>query len=110
MPAFDLSLFLFGCLGGVFPEVLRIIRNMHSEDVLSYLAKWQFWLGVVLLIIVGGVTAWVMTAASDKDALVYGYASPQILSQLAGAVAPEPPPHQGPGRKPEFNLFKWWRS
>ncbi len=110
MPTFDPILFLLGCVGGVLPEVLRIIRNMHEVDIPSYLGKWGFWLGMILLILVGGVTAWALASANAKDALIYGYASPQILSQLAGGLIPENPQHRGPGQKPDFNLFKWWRS
>jgi len=110
MPAFSLSLFLLGCLGGLLPDLLRIVRNRHKVHMPAYLRKGNFWLGAVLLVLVGGLAAWVLGAASAKDALIYGYASPQLFSHLAGSLSSEAVERGGKPREAPFNLLKWWAS
>src|SRR5512143_2378993 len=85
MPKFDLLLFLLGCLGGALPDLLRILKNRYKAGLPKYLRTANFWIGLVILIGIGGLTAWILGAASAKDALFYGYASPQVLSNLAGS-------------------------
>lgn len=112
MPAFNLPLFLLGCLGGLLPDILRLIRNRHKIRIPTYLRKLNFWLGTILLVGVGGLTAWVLSAETAKDALIYGFASPQILSQLAAAARVERVERgvrEWENETP-FNLLKWWSS
>ncbi len=89
MPTFDLPFFLLGCLGGLMPDILRLIRNRHRIDIPKYLGTFNFWLGTILLVGVGGLTAWLLNAGTAKDALIYGFASPQLLSQLAASATTE---------------------
>ena len=84
MPQFVLGLFLLGCLGGAVPDLLRIIKNRYKASLPKYLRSANFWIGLVILIGIGGLTAWILEATTAKDALLYGYAAPQILSSLAG--------------------------
>jgi hypothetical protein len=86
MPEFQLSFFLLGCLGGVLPDLLRIARNRYKSGLNNYLKSLNFWGGLVILILIGGVTAWILNASSAKDALIIGYTSPQIISQLVGSI------------------------
>jgi hypothetical protein len=123
MPAFNLAIFLIGCLGGLLPDALRIARNRYEIKVLDYLARPQFWLGVLILALVGGLTAWVFDLAAAKDALIYGYAAPAVISQLVASIMPDGQKLStlrgatgGPMRsmapaEPQgaFNLLKWWR-
>lgn len=112
MPTFNLSLFLLGCLGGLLPDILRLIRNRHKMSIPVYLKKLNFWLGTILLVAVGGLTAWILSAETAKDALIYGFASPQILSQLAASTRSERVERGENDREREapFNLLKWWDS
>ena len=113
MPAFNLGLFLLGCLGGLLPDILRIIRNRYKVNVEAYFKNLNFWLGTLLLVVIGGLTAWVMSTQTAKDALIYGYASPQILSQLAASVRTEPVERGVSDARPTappFSLLKWWGS
>lgn len=111
MPEFNLPFFLLGCLGGVLPDILRIIRNKNTGRLPATFKKGGFWLGVVLQIGVGGLTAWILSSANAKDALIYGYASPQVLSQLAAGLKTERA-ERGVGEVEErpFNLLRWWGS
>ncbi|MBN1440117.1 MAG: hypothetical protein JW929_11975 [Anaerolineales bacterium] len=120
MPAFNPAIILIGCLGGLLPDALRIARNRYRADALAYLKRPQFWLGVLMLALVGGLTVWVFNLSAAKDALIYGYAAPAVISQLVASVVPEdqePPRAQGAPRKTApseaqggFNLLKWWRA
>jgi hypothetical protein len=123
MPAFDVSYFLLGCLGGVLPDALRLARNRYETEVLDYLKRLNFWLGLLMLALVGGLTAWIFGLTSAKDALIYGYAAPAVISQLVASIAPggsDQPTVRGgavgaarsmapAAGKGELNLLKWWR-
>ena len=112
MPQFDLFLFLLGCLGGVLPDVLRILKNRYKAALPNYLHGVNFWIGLVLLMAVGGLTSWILAAESAQAALIYGYASPQVLSNLAGSLmsgrvdrgVPDP------NRPPGMSLPQWWAA
>jgi hypothetical protein len=96
-----LTVFLLGCVGGVLPDALRIIRNRYEMAIPAYLKTLNFWLGLV-------------QAQTPKDALIYGYASPAILSQLAAGLTPRRA-ERGVARMPEageahFRLLRWWGS
>lgn len=112
MPAFNSSLFLLGCLGGLLPDILRLIRNRHKIKIPAYLRTLNFWVGTILLVAVGGLTAWILSAETAKDALIYGFASPQILSQLAASARTERVERGGgeEERDTSFSLLKWWDS
>jgi hypothetical protein len=110
MPIFNLGFFLIGCLGGIVPDILRIIRNKYKADIPEYLKNVNFWLSIVCSVIVGGLTAWISGAGTAKDALIIGYASPSILAQLAAGIIPEQKERglreikEAPRR-----LLDWWR-
>jgi hypothetical protein len=109
MASFNLSIFLLGCLGGLLPDILRIIRNRYTIDVPIYLKNINFWIGIALLVAIGGLTAWVLNAETMKDALIYGYASPQILSQLAASTSSERV-ERGSYDQKAFELRRWWAA
>jgi len=108
MPAFSLPIFLVGCLGGVLPDILRIIRNRLDPNLPAYLKSINFWVGLVLLVLLGGATAWILEAASAKDALVYGFASPQIISQLVGSLQVKKERVQLGGGPTSKEKQAWW--
>ena len=111
MPEFNLPFFLLGCVGGLLPDILRIIRNRYKTKLPVYLKNPNFWISIVLLVGVGGLTAWILNSLSAKDALIYGYASPQVLSQLASSVRSERVERgveETEGRP--SNLLKYWAS
>ncbi|MGB7539439.1 MAG: hypothetical protein WBM17_12945 [Anaerolineales bacterium] len=122
MPAFDLSFFLVGCLGGLLPDALRLARNRYQTKVLDYLKTVNFWLGLLMLALVGGLTVWVLGLTSAKDALIYGYAAPAVISQLVASITPNadgkpavrggPAPArnpQTPAKQGGLNLIRWWK-
>src|SRR5687768_15305792 len=87
MPDVHWSLIAFGCVGGLFPDILRIIQNRHDTARLEYLRTFGFWGALVLLIAIGGFLSWLLGAADVKQALAYGFGGPEILSKLLGGIA-----------------------
>lgn len=111
MPDFITSVFVLGCLGGLLPDILRIIRNRNKPHLPTYLRKGNFWLGVLLLMAIGGITAWILEAKTAKDALIYGFASPQILSHLAASARGERGEKETASQKDSsFSLMNWWNG
>lgn len=94
---------LAGCIGGLLPDILRIIKNRYKKKPPSYLKSRNFWLGVFLLVALGGLAASLL-AQSPKDALAYGFAAPEIFSRLASKSA------EGVdlGDAGFFDLRAWW--
>lgn len=101
----DLSLVLVGCIGGLLPEVLRLVRARHDRRLPKYLGYLGFWLGVILMSLLGGLASWVLGAQGLKDALAYGFAAPEIFSRLSATTATDV--DRGAG---EFRLRTWWAN
>lgn len=110
MPNFVLGLFLLGCLGGAVPDLLRIIKNRYKANLPKYLRSANFWIGLVILIGIGGLTAWILEATTAKDALLYGYAAPQILSSLAGSFIGTHTDRGAPDPSKPPSLPQWWAT
>jgi hypothetical protein len=108
-----------GCAGGLLPDVIRLVKNRGNSAVPNYLKVPMFWVGFVLLIAIGGFAAWLLGAQDAKQAVAFGYAAPELLSNLGaepkGAGQKKMPgdidrdrlvkPHSEP-----FSLRRWWRS
>ena len=112
MPPFQLSFFLLGCLGGLMPDALRIAKNRYEPTLPAYLGQGNFWLGVALLVGIGGLAAWMLSAQTAKDALIFGYAAPQLFSQLVAGTTAERPERieRTSVEKVPFALARWWAS
>lgn len=87
MPKFDLSMLLLGCAGGIIPDVLRIIQDRHSLTIPAYLKSGVFWISLLLLAGLGGLTAWLFDAKDVKQALAFGFGAPEIISRVFGKIA-----------------------
>jgi hypothetical protein len=88
---------LWGCIGGALPDVFRLIQGRHGQ-VPTYLGSAYFWISLVLLVVVGGVTAWGAASlgvtpagaagpanwgvAETINAVSIGYSAPSLLSKL----------------------------
>jgi hypothetical protein len=106
-PSFNLMVFLLGCAGGLVPDVLRIILNRYDPQLPSYFKTVSFWLGAVFMVALGGFVSWILQPTSVRDALIYGYVAPELLSRIAGSVKGS----TIEGALPESMVFKlkdWW--
>ena len=109
MPAFSLEMFLLGCLGGLLPDALRLARERHSPEAGEYLRSLRFWIGLVILVGLGGLAAWIVPATTVLEALAYGFGAPSLISQVLGAVAATgAEPANTMARRP-WRVITWWQ-
>jgi hypothetical protein len=115
MPGFELNLFLLGCLGGLLPDVLRIIKSRYDNAMPNYLRTPLFWAGLLLSVLLGGMAAWVFGATNANEAVAYGFTAPALLEGLAGGLQARPlvarPRNAGappPAEARRFRLPEWW--
>ena len=105
MNNFNLGFVILGCVGGLLPDLLRFMKMKYKSDFPYYLKNGQFWIGFVSQIIVGGLMSWALGANKTIDALIYGYAAPQLISILVGnATSSLSVPSKG---KKQFSLRDW---
>ena len=76
-----------GCVGGLLPDVLRLVNTRYESGPVAYLRSARFWVSLGLLVAVGGFAAWVLGATNPKEAVAYGFSAPELLSRLLA----EPP-------------------
>jgi hypothetical protein len=102
---------IYGCLGALLPDVIRVIRD-HYQPSLPYFRYAPFWIGLALMVGIGGALAFWSGADTVQEALAYGYSGPEILTRLL--AAPVRPPSAIGGQVggaqpvPRFNLREWW--
>ncbi len=92
------------CLGGVLPDVLRIIAARYDGPP-KYLSKGFFWLGLVLLVLVAGVTAVLVQPKDTVGALAVGFGAPEIISKLLSRPGDR---GAGTGGSIVNDLRSWW--
>jgi hypothetical protein len=118
MLTFTPWIFGLGCLGGLLPDILRLIKNRQDNNLPSYFKRGNFWLGVVLMVGLGGLAAWLLKATDAKEALTLGFAAPQVISSLAAGTGKAGTGKAGTGKVVEredmdigkFGLRRWWAS
>jgi hypothetical protein len=103
MPDVERSLIILGCIGGLIPDVLRLIRARY-QGLPAYFKQPSFWLGLVFLVAVGGLAAWIGEAQDAKQALAYGFGAPEVISRFLSST-PEQPAFRS---AEEFSLRRWW--
>ncbi|MEK2602925.1 hypothetical protein [Burkholderia arboris] len=77
------QVFLWGCVGGAVPDVLRLIRSRH-DGAPKYVKTIFFWVMLFVLMVFGGIVSRYSGAAEIKQALAYGFSAPQIVTSLLG--------------------------
>jgi hypothetical protein len=87
---------LWGCLGGILPDVLRVIGVRHG-DAPDYLKRGFFWLSLLLLVGVAALTAFLLAPSRIIDAIALGFSAPEILSSALAKKGPAERETHGPG-------------
>jgi hypothetical protein len=95
----------FGCIGGLLPDVLRLIKARH-ETPPGYFKNAMFYVGVMLLVALGGFAAWLLGAGDYKEAVAYGFTAPELISKLGADKNPD----RGDEVPGGFSLRKWWAA
>jgi hypothetical protein len=85
--AWNWTIFFIGCCGGLIPDAMRIIQGRYNPELPGYVFTANFWFGLVLLVVIGGLAAVVGQADGWVQALANGYAGPELLSR-ALAIKP----------------------
>jgi hypothetical protein len=106
MPSTSGAMILIGCAGGLIPDMLRIIKNRHEPQVPEYLRSVNFWMGLLLLVVFGGLAAWLGQAADVKQALAYGFAAPEFISRILAGGEASAAAEKGGGK---LGFHAWWR-
>ena len=104
---------LLGMAGGLLPDVVRVVRERYAATVPAFLRSPKFYISLALGVLLGGFAAWLLQAGSAKDAVIYGFAAPELLTRLASSAAAgsegtvfrgeTPAAAEGPG-----SLREWW--
>jgi hypothetical protein len=106
MEPFNLNIFLLGCLGGLLPDILRFAKGRY-EKAPEFYRYWNFWGALLLLVALGGLSAWLGGATQVKDALAFGFAAPEILSKIFSQHGSKP---SAVDRGSGFSVLDWWRG
>lgn len=107
MEGINWTLILIGAAGGAIPDVIRVIQGRYKEKLPNYLRKPNFWLGLILLVALGGLAAGLGGATDAKQALAYGFGAPTFVSKLLSSDKVEETSRRGPGEL-FVRLRQWW--
>lgn len=92
-----ISIFLVGCLGGIFSELLRWYQLRESAAFPAYLRSLFYWTMTAAMIVAGGVVS-VFYGTEPKSAMLVlniGLSAPLIIKQLS-ELRPETRGVRGP--------------
>jgi len=70
-----------GCVGGALPDVIRVVKSRYEIELPKYWKSPNFWIGLIILVILGGLASWLGGAADPKSALAFGYGAPEVISR-----------------------------
>lgn len=93
-----------GALGGLLPDILRLITKLREGTIPDYLKTKAFWISLVLLALVGGVAVWLVGATTPKEAVMIGFSAPEVISRIASQGKQV---DRGEGK--ELHLLDWWK-
>ena len=105
---------LLGMAGGLLPDVIRLVRERYDPAVPAFLKSPKFYISLGLGVLLGGFAAWLLQAGTTKDALVYGFAAPELMTRLASSASPSAKGGAFRGETPASpnglhrSLQSWW--
>jgi hypothetical protein len=83
----DMSI-VYGLVGGLLPDVIRMINNRYNPALPDYLKSPNFYIGLVFLVLLGGGAAFLLHPVGIVETLAVGYSAPQLVSSLLSQKAP----------------------
>ena len=100
---------VYGALGGLIPDAIRLVRSRHDPALPPYLRSAGFYLGLVVCAVLGALAAWMLGAADIRQALACGFSAPEILTRLLSRTDGVPKSALGPaGAARPMALRDWW--
>ena len=103
---------ILGGIGGLLPDFLRVVRLVTAGDAskLAFVRTPLFWIGLVLLVVVGAATAWLFNNTVQPlvtlTALSTGFSGPEVLTRLVSTPPSGGPGPGGGGESPSIRV--WW--
>lgn len=79
---------LYGLIGGLLPDVIRMINNRYNPSLPNYFKSVNFYIGLVLLILLGGGAAYLLKPDGIIETLAVGYSAPQLVSSILAQKTP----------------------
>lgn len=113
MPELKWSMVILGCVGGLLPDILRVIQDRYSLTPAAYFKSPMFYVSLFLLAALGGFSAWLLEAADVKQALAYGFGAPEIISRVLGKIGGDVDRGVDRGaedERPKLKLFDLWAA
>jgi hypothetical protein len=115
LDALNWPLIGIGCAGGVVPDLVRFAKARYETSIGDYFTRWNFWVGLLVLVALGGLAAAFGGASNATEALVYGYAAPEFFSRLVSKQGLPTTPQASleavaeanPTRE-QFSVRRWW--
>ena len=111
----ELKLIAVGCAGGLIPDLIRFAKARYDASIADYFKHWNFWLGLLVLVGLGGLAVAFGSPDSATQALVYGYAAPEFFSRLVAQHGLQGTPGAGQEesvqldpRREDFSVRRWW--
>jgi len=95
------EILLFGCIGGLLPDVLTLIQSGNREHFPKQFSKPWWWVTLALTIALGGFVAFLVEPESTVTAVATGFAAPEVLRRLVGATGSRAP---GPDAAPQVAM------
>src|SRR5687767_6313449 len=94
----------FGGIGGILPDVLRIVAARYDGPP-KYLSSLFFWVSLVILVVLGGVTALAIRPTDMVAAFAVGFGAPEIISRVLAR-----PGDRSPDAPLLTQLRSWWKE
>ena len=73
---------LLGCVGGIIPDVIRIVQNRREPSLPDYVKSANFWIGLALLLLLGGLAAWLAGFSPRESACECERSSGMLLAPV----------------------------
>lgn len=99
---------LLGALGGLIPDIVRVVRNRYDPTLPVYLKSIVFYVGLVLGMALGALASVLLHAQTPQEALALGFGAPEILTRLLGGQPAAALPKAGTAAAVPRTLGRWW--
>jgi purine-cytosine permease-like protein len=98
---------LYGAIGALLPDVIRIIKDRHNVQLPPYLKSLNFYLGLLFAVALGAAVAWLLAPSDVKAALAYGFGAPEIITRML-SKAPSPAGAAAAASVGPRSVRRWW--
>jgi len=95
---------LIGAVGGLIPDVIRLVKNRYSVEMPGHWKSPNFYVGLAALVVLGGLAAWLGGADDVKTALAFGFGAPELVSRILSSNNPGTLSAGGSLHK----IGRWW--